>query len=138
MLLPVLDDAKHYWIAPDEVDKLIRAGESWLAAHPEKNLITRRYLGRRWALARAAFARLAELGDDVEEDLEPPIEEELTASSEEFPEPLLTETVVPPAEEALAGLLRSPAPEPPPPRPGTVPSSPGAEMVRPCPGRSGR
>ncbi|MEU7455260.1 3' terminal RNA ribose 2'-O-methyltransferase Hen1 [Streptosporangium roseum] len=76
VLLPVLDDAKHYWIAPDEVDKLIRAGESWLAAHPERSLITRRYLGRRWALARTAFARLAELGDDVEEDLEPPVEED--------------------------------------------------------------
>ncbi|WP_068924927.1 3' terminal RNA ribose 2'-O-methyltransferase Hen1 [Planobispora rosea] len=88
VLLPVLDDAKHYWIAPDEVDKLIRAGESWLAAHPERSLITRRYLGRRWALARAAFARLAELGDDVEEALEPPIEEEPAVSPEEFPEPL--------------------------------------------------
>ncbi|GIH76603.1 3' terminal RNA ribose 2'-O-methyltransferase Hen1 [Planobispora longispora] len=124
VLLPVLDDAKHYWIAPDEVDKLIRAGESWLAAHPEKNLITRRYLGRRWALARAAFARLAELGDDVEEDLEPPIEEELTASSEEFPEPLLTETVVPPAEEALAGL-------PPVPGPGTPAAPAGDGSVQP-------
>ncbi len=44
VLLPVLDDAKHYWVAPDEVDKLLRAGEGWLAAHPEKDLITRRYL----------------------------------------------------------------------------------------------
>ncbi|MEZ0072678.1 3' terminal RNA ribose 2'-O-methyltransferase Hen1 [Planotetraspora sp. GP83] len=76
VLLPVLDDAKHYWVADDEVDKLIRAGEGWLAAHPEKPLIARRYLGRRWALARTAFARLAEVGDDVEEALEPPVEEE--------------------------------------------------------------
>ncbi|MFF3441378.1 3' terminal RNA ribose 2'-O-methyltransferase Hen1 [Streptosporangium sp. NPDC002721] len=79
VLLPVLDDAKHYWVAPDEVDKLIRAGESWLAAHPERALITRRYLGRRWALTRTAFARLAEIGDDVEEDLEPPVEEDPSA-----------------------------------------------------------
>ncbi len=35
VLLPVLDDAKHYWISPDEVDKLMRAGDGWLAAHPE-------------------------------------------------------------------------------------------------------
>ncbi|MBX6168364.1 MAG: 3' terminal RNA ribose 2'-O-methyltransferase Hen1 [Thermobispora bispora] len=76
VLLPVLDDAKHYWLAGDEVDKLVRAGEGWLAGHPEKGLITRRYLGRRWALTRAAFARLAELGDDVEESLDPPVEEE--------------------------------------------------------------
>ncbi|MFC4063141.1 3' terminal RNA ribose 2'-O-methyltransferase Hen1 [Planomonospora corallina] len=86
VLLPVLDDAKHYWIAPDEVDKLVRAGEAWLVAHPEKGLITRRYLGRRWSLARAAFARLAELGDDVEEALEPPAEEETgTLAGEEPP-----------------------------------------------------
>jgi 3' terminal RNA ribose 2'-O-methyltransferase Hen1 len=77
VLLPVLDDAKHYWIAGDEVDKLIRAGDGWLGAHPERVLITRRYLGRRWALARTAFARLAEIGDDVEESLEPPAEEEI-------------------------------------------------------------
>ncbi|MFI9571234.1 3' terminal RNA ribose 2'-O-methyltransferase Hen1 [Microbispora rosea] len=76
VLLPVLDDAKHYWLAGDEVDKLVRAGEGWLAAHPDKGLITRRYLGRRWALTRIAFARLAELGDDVEETLDPPVEEE--------------------------------------------------------------
>ncbi|SNS16490.1 3' terminal RNA ribose 2'-O-methyltransferase Hen1 [Streptosporangium subroseum] len=93
VLLPVLDDSKHYWVASDEVDKLIRAGESWLAAHPERGLITRRYLGRRWALTRTAFARLAEIGDDVEEDLEPPVEEE---SAETFS--------VPPEEDA--GALR--------------------------------
>ncbi|MEU4534058.1 3' terminal RNA ribose 2'-O-methyltransferase Hen1 [Streptosporangium sp. NPDC023825] len=79
VLLPVLDDAKHYWVAPDEVDKLIRAGESWLAAHPDRGLITHRYLGRRRALARTAFARLAEIGDDVEEDLETPVEEDPSA-----------------------------------------------------------
>ncbi|GAA2316042.1 3' terminal RNA ribose 2'-O-methyltransferase Hen1 [Nonomuraea roseoviolacea subsp. roseoviolacea] len=76
VLLPVLDDAKHYWIAPDEVDKLVRAGEGWLGAHPERTLITRRYLGRRWTLARTALARLAELGDETEEALEPAIPEE--------------------------------------------------------------
>ena len=36
VLLPVLDDAKHYWVSTDEVDKLIRAGGDWLAGHPEK------------------------------------------------------------------------------------------------------
>ncbi len=57
VLLPVLDDAKHYWMASDEVDKLIRAGESWLAAHPATaSLITRRYFGRRSSLTRTAFA----------------------------------------------------------------------------------
>ncbi|MFF4618024.1 3' terminal RNA ribose 2'-O-methyltransferase Hen1 [Nonomuraea jabiensis] len=79
VLLPVLDDGKHYWVAPDEVDKLIRAGAGWLSGHPERGLITRRYLGRRWALARTALARLAELGDETEEQLEPAVEEDAPA-----------------------------------------------------------
>ncbi|WP_442792095.1 3' terminal RNA ribose 2'-O-methyltransferase Hen1 [Micromonospora sp. NBC_01796] len=71
VLLPVLDDAKHYWVAPDEIDKLLRAGEGWLARHPERGLITRRYLAHRRALAGAALARLAELrliDDNAEPD----------------------------------------------------------------------
>jgi 3' terminal RNA ribose 2'-O-methyltransferase Hen1 len=44
VLLPVLDDAKHYWVGDDEVAKLERAGEGWLPDHPERELITRRYL----------------------------------------------------------------------------------------------
>ncbi|MEW9530272.1 3' terminal RNA ribose 2'-O-methyltransferase Hen1 [Microbispora sp. NPDC049125] len=93
VLLPVLDDAKHYWLADDEVDKLIRAGEGWLAAHPDKALITRRYLGKRRTLARTAFARLAEVGDDVEEALEPPVEEDAAAPPESAvpPEPAAPE-----------------------------------------------
>ncbi|MEU7000556.1 3' terminal RNA ribose 2'-O-methyltransferase Hen1 [Nonomuraea sp. NPDC046570] len=85
VLLPVLDDGKHYWIAPDEVDKLIRAGEGWLRGHPERGLITRRYLGRRPTLARTAFARLAELGDETEEALEPAVEEEPAPEPQQEP-----------------------------------------------------
>ncbi|MEU5721143.1 3' terminal RNA ribose 2'-O-methyltransferase Hen1 [Micromonospora sp. NPDC047738] len=70
VLLPVLDDAKHYWVAPDEVDKLLRAGAGWLADHPERSLISRRYLAHRRALAGEALARLAELrlADEVPVD----------------------------------------------------------------------
>ncbi|WP_436790378.1 3' terminal RNA ribose 2'-O-methyltransferase Hen1 [Yinghuangia sp. YIM S10712] len=63
VLLPVLDDAKHYWVSPEEVDKLLRAGEGWLAEHPERTLITRRYLSRRPGLTRTALERLAEVDD---------------------------------------------------------------------------
>lgn len=76
VLLPVLDESKHYWQGPDEVDKLLRSGEGWLATHPDVDLITRRYLGRRGGLTRAALARLAELGDDVDEAVEPAQDEE--------------------------------------------------------------
>ncbi|WGX95039.1 3' terminal RNA ribose 2'-O-methyltransferase Hen1 [Nocardioides sp. L-11A] len=65
VLLPVLDESKHYWQGPDEVDKLLRSGGDWLAAHPERTLITRRYLGRRGRLAQVALARLAELDGQV-------------------------------------------------------------------------
>ncbi|MVO86432.1 3' terminal RNA ribose 2'-O-methyltransferase Hen1 [Streptomyces sp. p1417] len=58
VLLPVLDDAKHYWVSADEVDKLLRAGAGWLAGHPEQRLITSRYLARRWSLTRTAMERL--------------------------------------------------------------------------------
>ena len=44
VLLPVLDDSKHYWVGDDEIAKLQRAGEGWLPRHPDRELITRRYL----------------------------------------------------------------------------------------------
>lgn len=77
VLLPVLDEAKHYWQGPDEVDKLLRSGQGWLATHPEATLITRRYLGRRRGLTRVALARLAELGDEVEDAVDPADEEDV-------------------------------------------------------------
>ena len=46
VLLPVLDDDKHYWVDEAEIEKLMRRGEGWLAAHPERDLIVRRYLKR--------------------------------------------------------------------------------------------
>jgi 3' terminal RNA ribose 2'-O-methyltransferase Hen1 len=82
VLLPVLDEAKHYWQSADEVDKLLRSGEGWLASHPESRLIARRYLGRRSGLTRVALARLAELGDDVEDAVEPAEDEEVLQPEE--------------------------------------------------------
>jgi 3' terminal RNA ribose 2'-O-methyltransferase Hen1 len=60
VMLPVLDDHKHYWVSRDEIDKLLNRGKEWLAAHPERDLITRRYLRHQSRLAREAFARLLE------------------------------------------------------------------------------
>jgi len=68
VLLPVLDDSKHYWVSTDEVDKLLRAGGTWLSGHPERELITRRYLRHRRALVQDAVSRLAELDDVVPDD----------------------------------------------------------------------
>ncbi len=58
VLIPVMDDAKHYWVGEDEIDKLLARGEGWLDQHPSKELIVRRYLRHRGILARAALARL--------------------------------------------------------------------------------
>jgi 3' terminal RNA ribose 2'-O-methyltransferase Hen1 len=58
VLLPVLDDDKHYWVGADEVAKLLRRGGEWLAAHPEHELITRRYLRHDRQLTRDALVRL--------------------------------------------------------------------------------
>lgn len=63
VLVPVLDAEKHYWIGDEEVDKLLRRGEGWLAGHPSKELIVRRYLKRHPRLTRDALARLSEADD---------------------------------------------------------------------------
>lgn len=62
VLIPVLDNAKHYWVHGDEVDKLLRAGDGWLAEHPERELISNRYLAHRKSYVRSALAQLAESG----------------------------------------------------------------------------
>lgn len=59
VLVPVLDDDKHYWVGDDEVEKLLTKGGAWLASHAHKDLIARRYLKHQRTLARAALARLA-------------------------------------------------------------------------------
>jgi 3' terminal RNA ribose 2'-O-methyltransferase Hen1 len=58
VLIPVFDRQKHYWIGHDEIDKLLRHGEGWLEAHPEKEFITRRYFSKQQSFARLALDRL--------------------------------------------------------------------------------
>lgn len=60
VLIPVLDEEKHYWVGEDEVEKLLRRGEGWLTEHPLRDEITHRYLRRQWRLTRLALDRLAE------------------------------------------------------------------------------
>ncbi|KUO20901.1 3' terminal RNA ribose 2'-O-methyltransferase Hen1 [Streptomyces dysideae] len=105
VLLPVLDDAKHYWVASDEVDKLLRAGEGWLPDHPEQKLITSRYLSRRWSLTREAMerlelVRLAEADDSEVEDIDNAVEAE--SETEEKPTPLAVQR-----RDAIIAALRT-------------------------------
>jgi 3' terminal RNA ribose 2'-O-methyltransferase Hen1 len=75
VLLPVLDDDKHYWVGDDEVEKLMRKGEGWLPGHPARDLIVRRYLKRQGRLVHPALAALDEGLPPAEPDAAP--EEEL-------------------------------------------------------------
>lgn len=59
VLIPVLDEYKHYYVGQAEVEKLLQHGEGWLPGHPERELITQRYLKHR-SLVRSALARLVE------------------------------------------------------------------------------
>lgn len=77
VLVPVLDAEKHYWVGEDEVEKLLRKGEGWLASHPERETIVKRYLRFDRNLTRSALARL------VEEDTSDPQAEELRHANEE-------------------------------------------------------
>lgn len=65
VLMPVLDRDKHYWVGDDEVDKLLRHGDPWLAQHPERELIVCRYLKEQGGLARHALRRLATIEETV-------------------------------------------------------------------------
>ena len=60
VLVPVFDNEKHYFVGDDELEKLLEKGAGWLASHPEKEQITRRYLKNRTSLYREALARLVE------------------------------------------------------------------------------
>lgn len=60
VLIPVLDNSKHYYVGEDEVAKLLRKGEGWLETHPARELIVRRYLGGFKNLVRQATAQLDE------------------------------------------------------------------------------
>jgi 3' terminal RNA ribose 2'-O-methyltransferase Hen1 len=77
VLLPVLDDDKHYWVDEDEIEKLMRRGEGWLAGHPDRDLIVRRYLKRQARLYHPAIAQLDDAAPPVEEPDEPGREEQL-------------------------------------------------------------
>jgi 3' terminal RNA ribose 2'-O-methyltransferase Hen1 len=89
VLIPVLDNEKHYWVGDDEVAKLMHFGEGWLAAHPAKEQITRRYLKHQPSLARQAIARLiaeespdADSLDEAHDPREEAVEEKISLNEQ--------------------------------------------------------
>jgi 3' terminal RNA ribose 2'-O-methyltransferase Hen1 len=111
VLLPVLDDAKHYWVGSDEVDKLVRAGEGWLGTHPDRELISRRYLAHRKRLTDSALEALDRLveADGVEVASDEPVAEvgddlpaDAVASGSADPTPSAFTPAGPPAEKPVS------------------------------------
>lgn len=81
VLIPVLDNDKHYWVGESEVDKLLRHGEGWLNAHPARDAIVNRYLRHRRSLSRLALDRLLE-ADGTEAETEQDDESEVQRTEE--------------------------------------------------------
>jgi 3' terminal RNA ribose 2'-O-methyltransferase Hen1 len=82
VLIPTLDDDKHYWVDRTEVDKLLHRGGEWLASHPDRELIVSRYLRGLHSLTSEALQRLLEddpklVGDEARESREEAIEKPL-------------------------------------------------------------
>ncbi len=82
VLIPTLDDDKHYWVDRAEVDKLLLRGGDWLAGHPDRDLIVRRYLKGLRSFTTEAFERLlhedpqladSESSESAEEAIEKPL-----------------------------------------------------------------
>jgi 3' terminal RNA ribose 2'-O-methyltransferase Hen1 len=82
VLIPVLDEEKHYWVGEAEVEKLLKHGEGWLATHPERERIAERYLRRQGRLVRSALSQLTANDEAV------PDEAEAAAPEEAFEERL--------------------------------------------------
>jgi 3' terminal RNA ribose 2'-O-methyltransferase Hen1 len=81
VLIPVLDDQKHYYVGDDEVDKLLRRGEGWLERHPAREVIVQRYLAHQRGLVRDAIARLT-AEDQPDEEVTAARKDEQEASIE--------------------------------------------------------
>jgi 3' terminal RNA ribose 2'-O-methyltransferase Hen1 len=87
VLIPSLDNDKHYWVGDDEVEKLLTKGDPWLATHPEKDWIALRYLKHRRSLASDALARLLpEVG--TESDTPSPHQESRETKEDALERPL--------------------------------------------------
>jgi 3' terminal RNA ribose 2'-O-methyltransferase Hen1 len=89
VLMPVLDDQKHYFVNEAEISKLLRHGEGWLDNHPQREDITRRYLKRQRGLAEEALAQMAgadaevlPVNNEISEESEAAIEKPLSLNQQ--------------------------------------------------------
>ena len=94
VLLPVLDNDKHYYVDQTEAEKLLHRGGAWLPQHPERGFITRRYLRYLAGIVNPTLARLME------------------GTEEELPEPVAPETDEPSTLPATPAAVSAEAPKP--------------------------
>jgi 3' terminal RNA ribose 2'-O-methyltransferase Hen1 len=97
VLMPVLDDDKHYWVGEAEVENLLRHGEGWLGTHPQREAIALRYLKHRRHLVRQTLARLVD-----EDQADPDAETEVQAQEEDALEERISLS-----EQRLAAVVAS-------------------------------
>jgi len=93
VLLPVLDNDKHYYVDQQEAEKLLHRGGTWLPQHPERGFITRRYLRYLAGIVNPTLARLLE---GTEEELPEP-----EASAVDAASPRVMESESSPVETGL-------------------------------------
>lgn len=77
VLIPALDNDKHYFVNEEEINKLIEKGGNWLKNHPEKEQIIRRYLVNLGSLTKKALKSI-----NIEEE----IKNEIETNALEIPE----------------------------------------------------
>ncbi len=68
VLLPVLDNDKHYFVGEAELNKLLRHGEGWLETHPKRLDISNKYLKHRYSLVKQITERLASVEANEDAD----------------------------------------------------------------------
>ncbi|MBO0952737.1 3' terminal RNA ribose 2'-O-methyltransferase Hen1 [Fibrella forsythiae] len=99
VLLPILDNEKHYFVNQQEIDVLLKKGEGWLSAHPERDFITWRFLRRKASLTREALDRLTAI--DPEVDVDDLVQEEAPPTTTAEQEPEATRTFISLHEQRL-------------------------------------
>lgn len=107
VLIPVFDRQKHYYMAEEEIQKLMDHSEGWLATHPAKDKIVRRYFGVKRGLARRALDRLATGSDEDEETAEEAEATEDAAEEKEARTPLNTQRLETVKNAVLASGAKS-------------------------------
>lgn len=106
VLLPALDNKKHYFVDGNEIAKLLSHGEGWLETHPHKERIVSRYLIHRHNLIEEALEQLTEdiLDEDTEEGTEEAVERPIRLQEERLQTALAVLRTLDPAPLKLGDL----------------------------------